>query len=190
MPYATLTQLRSRLPQADLNQAMTNALTEYLGEASSIVDGALGLSFLPAGSTWASVAPTTKTVRSERSTWLRLPPYQEGSITLLVQRGTTLPITDYEEQWSAGRHYLWRETGWLGLRYDVTATFGYGPAPASLVELELELAVNIFRAKDKGMFTEIVGVEGGGGLRYIGGLNKQQQMIIANVRRQYIDGVH
>ena len=136
------------------------------------------------------MAATTKTVRSERSAWLRLPPYKEGSITQLVQHGGATPITDYEEQWSAGWFFLWREHGWLGLRYDVTATFGYGPAPAAIVELELELAVNIFRTKDKGMFTEIVGVEGGGAVRYVGGLNKQQQMILANIRRRYMSGVH
>jgi hypothetical protein len=190
MAYATLSQLRARLPQLPAGPDTDALLTEMLGQASSIVDGALGFSFFAAGGDWSSVAASVRKVRSEPSAWLRLPAYQQGSITLLTVAGDTAAITDYEEDWTSGKYYLWRELGWGSERYAITARYGYGPAPASIVELELELAVNIWRAKDKGLFTEIIGVEGGGAVRYIGGLNRQQQMVIANVRRQEREAVY
>jgi len=86
---------------------------------------------------------------------------------------------------------LYRASGWGGAvwgdlpRYRVTAVWGYGPTPPdSVVQLTLELAVNIWRSRDKGGFTEIVGVEGSGGIRQIAGLNTQQQMILESLRNE------
>jgi hypothetical protein len=188
VPYATLAQFRVQLKQAAADKETDQWLNELLVRAASLIDGALGWSFLSAGQTWADVALGTKTVRAEQGRWLRLPPYQQGSITALLLAGAAVP--GWEEAWEAGRHYLRRDDGWEDARYAVTARFGYGPPPASLVELNLELAVNLFRSRDKGGFTELVGVEGSGGIRFVGGMTKQQQLIIRDVRRQYLDGVH
>jgi hypothetical protein len=42
----------------------------------------------------------------------------------------------------------------------------------------LELAVNIWRGKDRGMWTETIGVDGEGGLRFTGGMTSQQRSIL------------
>jgi hypothetical protein len=53
-------------------------------------------------------------------------------------------------------------------------------------EVALEIAVNIWRSKDKGLWTDIIGVEsGGGGIRFIGGLTNQQKAILDAVKAQY-----
>lgn len=172
-------------PNVTISKATEALLQDCLDRARDTLDTLLGFSFFDAGAAWPSAS--AKTVRSEESEWLRLPPYQEGSITLLTLADDTTPMTDYEEEWDAGRFYLSREDGWGGLRYSVTATYGYGPAPAAVVELNLELAVNIWRAKSKGMFTELMGAEGGGQIRFVGGLTKQQLAIVAGIRRQFVD---
>lgn len=69
--------------------------------------------------------------------------------------------------------------GWDGPRYQITAQWGYGPdVPPALSELTIELAVNIWRSRDKGGFSEVVGVEGAGAIRAVAGLNKLQQQIV------------
>ena len=45
--------------------------------------------------------------------------------------------------------------------------------------------MNIWRSKDKGSFTDGIGVEGGGAVRFIGGLTKQLQMILQNIVDRY-----
>jgi hypothetical protein len=56
--------------------------------------------------------------------------------------------------------------------------------PDQVVEVVLELAVNIWRSRDKGGFSEMVGVEGGGAIRAVSGLTKQQQATLENVRNE------
>lgn len=177
-------------PNVSIAKATDDLLQDCLDRARSIVDTALGFGFFDAGAAWPSAS--TKKVRSEASTWLRLPPYQEGSVTEIALASDTTDVVDaddYEEDWDAGKFYLYREDGWEDVRYAVTAKYGYGPAPASIAQLNLELAVNIWRAKAKGMFVE-VGAEGGGQIRFVGGLTKQQQLIVAGIRRQFVDVVY
>ena len=188
MAYATLEQLRESLTQLRQDTPVDNMLTAMLEEAASIIDGALGFSYLPVEQDWTDVTATARHVRAEASEWFHLPPYQQGSITALaLYQGAA--VTDYEEAWWAGRFYLYRLEGWRGDRYTITAKWGFGPAPESIRRLNIELAVNIWRTKDKGSFTEIVGVEGSGGIRYIGGLNAQQKMIIQNEQRKFREPV-
>ena len=52
------------------------------------------------------------------------------------------------------------------------------------VEVVLELAVNIWRSRDKGGFSEVVGAEGGGAIRAVAGLTKQQQATLENLRNE------
>jgi hypothetical protein len=73
-------------------------------------------------------------------------------------------------------------------RYRVTAIWGYGPTPPdAIVQLTLELAVNIWRSRDKGGFSESVGVAGAGAIRQVAGLNKQQIATLENLRDQYYE---
>lgn len=200
MAIVTTTRLREYLDQVKAGEAIDAALGRILERAESIVVGALGFTFFDDGVEWDDVAATTKRLRSEPSKYLRLPPYAIGSITTIaVLSGTTITTTtvdaaDYEE--TEEHFYLYRPDGWGGLRYAVTAKYGFGPAPGSVVELILELAVNIWRQRDQGLFQAGQGVDsannavGGGYLKYVGGLNADQRKIIANVRRRYVEAVH
>jgi hypothetical protein len=200
MAIVTTTLLREYLDQVKAGTAIDAALERILARAESIVVDALGFTFFDDGVAWDDIAATTKRLRSEQSKYLRLPPYEIGSIErVAVMSGTTITTTtvdgaDYEE--TGERFYLYRPDGWGGVRYAVTAKYGYGPAPGSIVELILELAVNIWRQRGQGLFQSGQGVDaannavGGGFLKYVGGLNADQRKIIANVRRQYVEAVH
>jgi hypothetical protein len=144
---------------------------------------------------WPSA--TTKIVRGYDTYALRLPPHQLGTVTLVEYQSSSNPSAYTAltaDVWEAGDHgYLYRASGWGGgiggdfPRYRITAIWGYGPTPPdAITQLTLELAVNIWRSRDKGGFTEIVGVNGSGGIKQIAGLNAQQQMTLENLRNQLI----
>jgi hypothetical protein len=52
-------------------------------------------------------------------------------------------------------------------------------------QIALELAVNMWRQRDRGLYSETQGVEGGGSVTYIGGLNATQRMVIQRARMQW-----
>ena len=199
MGIVTVGQLRGYLNQVKAGTPLDEQLETILGRAESIVTGALGFSFFPADEGWSDVEPTVKRVQSEQSKYMRLPPYLVGSIesiALMVRTTITTATVDSADYEETGEHfYLYRPDGWGGVRYAVTAKFGYGPAPESIVELILELAVNIWRQRDQGMFQAVQGVDaannavGGGFLKYVGGLNADQRKIIGHVRRQFAEAV-
>lgn len=186
MSFVTVGDLRQYLAQinrltpadASANDALLQAI---LDRAQSIVDGALGFTY--AGYT----AAASRSILSYGGNYLELPPYRLGSITSVMMGGTT--YTDYT---ITPRGNLYRAAGWATWGtwgppswwwVDVTAEWGYGDPPASIVEVVLELAVNLWRGKDRGMFTEVVGTESGGAVVVpLGGLNKNQREIVENVK--------
>jgi hypothetical protein len=185
-------------PTVAVAPATDSVLQSCLDRATDIVRSAMRS--LLADETFdysAWLSATTKIVRGYESFYLRLPPYQLGTVALAEYQSGSNPSTYATltaDQWEAtASGTLYRAAGWGGglygdyPRYRVTAVWGYGPTPPNaIVELTIELAVNIWRSKDKGGFTEIVGVEGSGGIRQIAGLNKQQQMILEDLRDQLI----
>lgn len=182
--YATVAELREYLDK--LGSGVADAqLQAVLDRARSIVDLGLGFSFFDAGGEWP--AATARTVRADGTPYLRLPPYQEGSITGIVVAGTATAVTGWAEAWSAGRGVLERYPAWDVGRYTVTAAYGYGAAPAAVVEVNLEVAVNIWQARQAGRFSDVVGAEGGGAVGYQKALTAQQAMILKQVRNQYMD---
>lgn len=198
MSIITVVQLREYLDQVPADGGIDTQLLSIIGRAQGAIDSALGFSFFDADQSWGDVEATQKRVQSEQSIYLRLPPYHYGSITG-VRRITGITVgtdltTDYEE--TERNFYLLRPEGWGGARWAVTAKYGYGPAPASIVELCLELAVNIWRQKGQGLFQQIQGVDavgqaiGGGSLKYIGGMTAEQRKIVMSVRRQFVEALH
>lgn len=197
MAMVTVAQFREYMDKIGAGTPIDNRITAILGRAEDIVVEALGFTFFASDAPWSGVTASAKRVQSERSIYLRLPPYLAASITsVLPITGVTVgtsEVTEYEEQ---DHFYLYRPAGWGGSRYAITAKWGYGPAPAALVELILELAINIERQKAQGLFQVQMGVDpvgqavGGGGIKYVGGLNADQRRIVANIRRHYIESVH
>lgn len=183
-------------PSVAVTPATDGILQDCLDRATDIVRSAMrSLLADPLFDYSAYGVASTKIVRGYDSYTLSLPAYQLASVTLIEYQSSSNPsaYTALEAaQWEAQSDgKLYRASGWGGgyggdlPRYRVTAVWGYGPTPPdAIAQLTLELAVNIWRSRDKGGFTEIVGVEGSGGIRQIAGLNKQQAMTLESLRNQ------
>lgn len=137
-------------------------------------------------------SPSVKIVVGVPGQYLPLPPFMPGSITLVEYEYTLGTFRVVPNPWSELGGKLFSGWGWYvgyGERqslYQVTAIWGYGPLiPAAIEEVVLELAVNLWRSKDRGGFTEIVGVEGSGYIRSVAGLTKQQTAIIESIISNY-----
>lgn len=168
----------------------TDALLQnVLDRATGIVRGAMRSLLADPSFDWASYgAASTKIVRGVPGEYLYLPPHQAGSVSLVEQLAATNPTsyTTVADEWSADGERLYRPGRWAyEQRYRVTAVWGYGPTvPDQVAGVVLELAVNIWRSRDKGGFSEMVGVEGGGAIRVVAGLTKQQQATLENARNE------
>lgn len=184
-----LTQLE-QMPDADERDAAYSTLEDsIIPRAEDIVQKELGVTFSAYGS------PSTKAIYSDGGRAIYLPPHQAGSVSA-VRAGdaTATPIDASAYVYDAGTSALYVVgTGpyrpsylprWSAGLYTVTATWGVGPAPDAVKEVCLELAVNLWRGKDRGMWTEVVGGETAQ-LRFTGGLTKAQRDILRNVRRAY-----
>lgn len=196
MGMVTVARAREYLDKVPAGAGNDAKIGNFIASAERIVVDALGFTFFDAGDDYP--AASAKRLRAEQSKHFKLPPYEYGSITSLVTiSGTqvsTTEITDYEE--TEDRFYLYRDLGWGGLRYVVTAKWGYGPAPESIIAVICELTVNEWRSKDKGGFSEQVGATevsqqiGGGAVKFVAGLNNMQKQVIRSVRARYVDMIH
>ena len=185
--YATIADLRQMLPQIPAGTAQDALLQTMLDRATDDVDLALGFSF--------GAYPTTATAQDVNPVggeYLEIPAHQQGTVTVataVFARGTsfenTLPWVGYWSELDDGR--LYSPLNWTAPWYRVTAKWGYGPAPVSIVQVTLEIAVNLWRGHDRGLFSDVVGVEGGGAVGYNRALTNQQKMIIQGIRTRYGD---
>lgn len=178
-PYITVDDMRAYLDQTKAGAEQDATLTSICARATSIVNGALGF-------VYAGYAAGIRPVHASGTAWLYLPPYEPGSVTSVVWGSYTVPSDDYYED--SERSALVRTnttilgalpySSWDSALYSVAANYGYGPPPESIVEVTLEVAMNIWRSRARGGFTELVGAEGGGAVRSVQGLTKQQQAIV------------
>lgn len=181
--YATVAQFREYRPQTTAAKVPDPLVTQLLERAHDLINKALGFQF----EAWGD--PATRKVRGKGTPYLALPAFKEGSITGVVcdYDGDAVDADEWEEDGDA----LYRVDGqgnegnWGRYRYTVTGIWGYGPAPAAIVELELELAVNIWKSAATGSFTNVIGVEGGGGVGYEGAMTPLQRKAIALVRAKH-----
>lgn len=180
----TVNDLRAYLGQVPLGANEDAILQAVIDRAWSIVVQFLGYEYGAYG------AASAKTVVNSGGQYLYLPPHNPGSITSVVnQGGTAISASDWDED-EYGHLYLvaanfWYDWGqyntspsWPRGRYTVTAAWGYGTAPASVSQVTLELAVNMWRGKDRGLWSEAIGVDGSGALRFTGGLTNQQKAVL------------
>lgn len=205
MVYATVDQLLVYLSQltqrtgGQLPDAEIRAnLADVLRRASSILDGALEpIRFAP----WPAVAEVRR-VRAWGGEYLALPPHQPGTVAEVrypaIGTGSInpawyqetadgmleiiAPTASYPLIWSRG----YDRPVWGAGQYEVTAIWGWGPVPASVEEICLELAVNIWRSKDSGGFRETGGVDTAAVIRYVAGLTSAQQGVIDALKDRLI----
>lgn len=159
-------------------------------------------------------AASARRVAGLGETTLYLPAHMAGSVTAVTYGTTT--ITDYEvlpsgnlyrqSAWAltqpnrstddvlAGAPLGWRpaQADWAFLvegagHYEVTARWGYGPPPAEVEQLCLELAVGIWRLRERGMVTEAINADGGGRSIYAGGINKTQAALLNAIRAELLE---
>ncbi len=190
MAYATVAQLRQYLEQVPAGAEYDAQLQSVLDRAHEIVTEALGFEF----GDWATEA-TACDVRGQGSEWLFVPAHQPSTVAAVAEvsdRGaateTTEAVADYLEE-ADGR--LYRAAGWVeGTWYRVTAIWGYGPASASVVEVELQVAANLRRNRDIGSLGTVSGVEGQGSVETNRALNWAQRSILDGIRGRYEGVVH
>lgn len=181
-----------------ITPASDTVLQQTLDRATDIVRSAMRSLLADPTFTYAPYGvASARIVRAFDGVALTLPAHQLGSVSLIERQSGSTPSTYTAltaDQWEAtSTGTLYRAGSWGGgiggdyPRYRVTAIWGYGPTPPdAIAQLTLELAVNIWRSRDKGGFSESVGVEGAGAIRQVAGLNKQQQMTLENLRNQLI----
>lgn len=193
MTYASVGALRDYLGQVASTGTREAQLSSVLERANSIVNDALGFSFAEYG-----VEATEREVLSTGGPWLVPPAYKAGSIESVASissRGTTAEtetaITDYIADEDIRPYRLYRDAGWTrDTWYRVTAIWGYGEAPDSVIEVELEVAVNIWRSAQGSSFGTTVGVDGSGAVTVNRALTWAQRSILDGVRMSYLGVVH
>lgn len=196
MAYVTVAEIKSYLEQLgnDPNEPQDTLLGDIANRATSIVEEFLTFSF----SAYPSTA-TSKVIQAWGTPYLVLPAHQSGSVTTVVPENSTTPVTGYTVE-DDGTLYIGSTytfptyapmlgPSWGIGRFIVTAKWGYGPVPESVKEVVLEVAVNIWRRKDQGMWTDIIGADGEPGIRFVGGLTNQQRAILDAVKDRYLAGV-
>lgn len=182
MAYVTVDELKKYLSQWEGFPEEDLLFGDVIDRAQSIVDEYLGFSFD------GYTSGTVMRVQSWGTQSLRLPPHDPASVFTIKYEGDTTLLTDWQYDADTGmllRTATYPSVGsWPMGRYEVTGNWGYGTVPESVKEVTLELAVNIWRGRDRGMWTDIVGVEGSGGLRFTGGLTNQQRAILKSVKNR------
>lgn len=143
---------------------------------------------------YAAAAPVV--VRGNGGQFLSIPAHQIGSVSAVAFESGSVPAaftalsSDEWDETPDGK--LYRAIGWATdttypTRYQITAVWGYGPdAPGTIVETTLELAVNIWRTRDRGGFTDTVGVTGQGQTMHVAGLTNLQRQGLTALRDELI----
>jgi hypothetical protein len=185
--YATPEEVFDYLPDLAGQSAAEAVIEKLLDRASAYIDRRLGYAFGTQGT-------GSRVVYGDGSDFLVLPPdYVAGSVTNVttqsdfvvpsyIEQDNCLVVTrnglaayrfDVNIQTPSFNNnpnyvYDWISPGWMeGVPFTVAATFGYGAAPADIVECCLELTVRMWRGKDAG-FSDVVGVEGRDAVGYNG----------------------
>jgi hypothetical protein len=184
MAYATLAQMRQILNQVTWTADNDALMTACLDRASALVDAELGFSLATYG--LAAARDIESRTCGQK---LFLPPFKPASVTIVAElysKGTTgeytVGLTDYDE---LDGYLLYRYAGWEAGWYRITAIWGHGTTPVLVEQVTLEVAVNLWQSNARGMFTDSVGVEGGGTTGPARYLTWGQKDALRAVRVQY-----
>lgn len=188
--FCTLEQVKDRLNQLKATADQDVLLAELIEEATAQIRSYLGHDF-------GTAQPGTTTIYGRGTPFLMLPAHVAGSVTTVsapagftvpayVERDGVLEAVDsqgrrvsvYRDPWYADlfgpQALAWQD----GVPYTVSATFGYGPLPADVRQVCVELVVNAWRTRDTGSYVDSVGVDGSGAQRFVGGLTSKQKAIL------------
>jgi hypothetical protein len=187
-------------PSVTIESATDDTLQLCLDNATDIVRKSMrALLADPTFDYTAYSAAATAIARGHGGQYLTIPAHQLGTVTIVAFESgsnpssyTALSSDEWDEE-ADGR--LYRSVGWASTgaapRYQITAVWGSGPdAPGAIQQVVLEVAVNIWRTRDRGGFTDTVGVSGQGQTIHVAGLtNLQKQVLIAERDSRIVIGV-
>ena len=189
MAYATVAQLRVWLSQITTGAANDAGLQEVLDRATAMIDLELGFSLADYG------AAACRDVRADATAdWLFPPPYQAGSIVYVYPvsaKGMSYEslddaVTEYDVDEYERPYGIYRYDGWTkGTWYRIMAKWGPGAPPTAIEQLCLELARDLWQARDGNMSSLTVGAEGAGSVGVQYAWTHRQYTIIQQTRRQY-----
>ena len=181
---ATKERIRQYLTQVAAGATNDAALNEIGLRADDIVNKELGFTF----GTYGTAAE--KPVLGYPSPYLFLPPHNAGSVEL-VKNSAGATITGWTEEDNGSLYVGAAYNSWYKDRYLVTAAWGPGPAPDALIEVAVEIAVNLWREKEKGSFSDVIGVEGGGAVAvgYQRAFTNRQKYVLGLIKRKYGKGL-
>lgn len=174
MAYATVAQLRAYLPQLPNETTTDDLLAAILERATDAVAAVMGFRF-------AGYVDDFKKVAGNGTVYLVLPPHAPLSVETVADTDG-VQVTGWE---AYGRTWLFHPDGWGTTRYTIGAQWGYGDPPPSIQEVTLEVAVNIWRAKDAARFSDYVGVAGEGAVAYEGAFTAQQRAVMTGWVRRF-----
>ena len=174
MAYTTVAQLRAYLPQLPDGAETDALLGDMLERATDAIVAVMGFRF-------EGYVDDFKKVAGSGAVYLVLPPHAPLSVeTVADSEGEQ--VTGWEPY---GRTWLFHPDGWGTTRYTIGAQWGYGDPPPGIQEVTLEVAVNIWRAKDAARFSDYVGVAEGGAVAYTEAFTAQQRAILTGWVRRY-----
>jgi len=187
--YATVSQWREHLTQVPAGATEDALLTAILERAHKIVGRRLTFEF----GAYGAAAEQDVLCRHSRC-WLELPYHEIGGVASVYElsgRGASTETETEVEGWvEEDDCRLCLHTGWSrGAWYRVTATWGYGEAPADIVEVELEVAVNLYVGRPAGGNASF-GTDNQGGQPYPRALTWNQRDTIDEIRKDYLGVVH
>ena len=191
MAYITTALLREYLPQVKAGTTQDTELGRVIDRAHAIVTDELSFEF----AAWAAAASDKDVLASVGGAWLWVPYYKTASVATVQgvsSRGTSYEslstVSDWmeEDAWRLYANAGWSSNSW----YRISAIWGYGPAPESVIEVELEAAVNIRRGRDAAMWQSETGVMGQGSASFNRALSWAQRDILKAVRATYLGAVH
>lgn len=180
--YCDPDKLRLYIPQgATIEDEELEAFAE---DATALVDAALGFSF----DTGDYPEASDKVVYGWGQYLLNLPPHKLGSVaSVTAPNGQPMAPTSYQET-PQGQLVMQGGTPWPQAQpYLISARWGYGPPPADIVQVTVEVAKNLIHERDSSHVSDVVGITGEGGtaIGYKGAFTKRQQMVIDKYKALY-----
>lgn len=180
--YVTANEFGLYMKQLDVTaEPVASTVELILDAAESAVNGYLRFVF-------DGYELGERQVRAGRSAYFNLPHHEYGSVVEVALPDGTVIDEGWEETdegvlYAVDAHG--NEGGWGRGYYTVTAAWGHGPVPASVKEVVMEVAVNIWRSKDSGTFTNVIGVHGGGTVGYEKAMTPRQKLMLDNVKLEH-----
>jgi hypothetical protein len=168
MALVTLQNFRDYFPQGSGSALSDNLIRDVLDRAQALIE-------LEIGHSLDDAATATVTVYGDGSDYLTLPRHVQDSVTeVTAPTGYTVPTyiqTNGYLRATAATTYLgqrpypgyWGRWGY-GVPYAVTATWGTRATTNDAVQAVLELAIEIYKAREGTSPAGVVGVDGAGAL--------------------------